>query len=758
MFRFAAALAILLAATVASAGPAERAADHRQRAAGLVEQGKLQEAALELRNAVQLEPRNPEGHRALGEVYLKLQDGAAAMRAYLDVVSLDPQDGESRLRVAGFYLLGRRFRDAAEHAEGAAKLLPTRAEPLALLARAKIGLEDREAAVSLLEKAIALAPDHEVLRVELAQLHLARGKGDLGERVLRQGIKDVPPSKALRAALANLLASQKKTAEADGLMTEVLNLGGDDANVRKGVALYRLKRGDRAGAEALLRKNLEAAGDRKPERLNALGELANFYSLLGDLPRARGTLEEIQRLSPDQGGTLARLANLHLLEGDEDGARPLVAKLLKQDPEDPNARLLKARLDIAEGKLTPGREALEKLVRESPDSVNGHLFLAKAYAMERRWAEAKRSYQRVLEEVPDHFFANLDLAKVSLELGAPADALGPIGAVLKARPDHPEARRIQADAHLGTGKAADAEKAYRDLLKGSPADALLLMRLGQALEAQGRDQDALVQYRAARKQAAKVVEPVLREMTLLARLKKIDEAEKAGLEFLKGAGDVPPVLNALAAHAFGRGKVAEGEGYLKRSLAADPRHLPTRELHARARVAVGDLGGARAALEEALKLEPQWGGGLLLLASLHEQEGRGQEARPLYERVLALEPGNPVAANNLAMLYAADEGKRHEALRLAQLAVDRAPENAFTLDTLGWVQHLLGTHDLASRTLEKAHQLAPEHPEIAYHLGATYAKLGRKDEAKKLLEKALAAPQKGPWALDAGFLLEGLKK
>ena len=116
--------------------------------------------------------------------------------------------------------------------------------------------------------------------------------------------------------------------------------------------------------------------------------------------------------------------------------------------------------------------------------------------------------------------------------------------------------------------------------------------------------------------------------------------------------------------------------------------------------------------------------------------------------------GGPSAARAGAQ----DETKRSEALRLARLAAERAPENAFTLDTLGWVQFQIGSYAEAVRTLEKAHELAPKHGEIAYHLGLAYEKANKPEEAKTILKKALEAPDKEDWALEAGQALERMEK
>lgn len=96
----------------------------------------------------------------------------------------------------------------------------------------------------------------------------------------------------------------------------------------------------------------------------------------------------------------------------------------------------------------------------------------------------------------------------------------------------------------------------------------------------------------------------------------------------------------------------------------------------------------------------------------------GQEivAANHYEQVIAKQPNNVAALNNLAWLLREDNKSR--ALELATRARELAPESAAVLDTYGWVLHLSGRHSEAKPVIEKALSLAPDSAEIQAHLEA----------------------------------------
>jgi hypothetical protein len=61
-----------------------------------------------------------------------------------------------------------------------------------------------------------------------------------------------------------------------------------------------------------------------------------------------------------------------------------------------------------------------------------------------------------------------------------------------------------------------------------------------------------------------------------------------------------------------------------------------------------------------------------------------------------MQPTNVIALNNLAYALAVRHNAPAEALPLEKRAFGLAPRSALVLDTLGWVEHLLGNQDVAA--------------------------------------------------------------
>ena len=109
-----------------------------------------------------------------------------------------------------------------------------------------------------------------------------------------------------------------------------------------------------------------------------------------------------------------------------------------------------------------------------------------------------------------------------------------------------------------------------------------------------------------------------------------------------------------------------------------------------------------------------------------------------YRKALAIDQNSPIAANNLAWIYAEyGKGNLDEAIRYAQGTVQRFPNVPGFADTLGWVYYKKGLYGPAVEQLQKAVAKDGNNPVYRYHLGMALAGSGDKVGARRELEQAL---------------------
>ena len=135
-------------------------------------------------------------------------------------------------------------------------------------------------------------------------------------------------------------------------------------------------------------------------------------------------------------------------------------------------------------------------------------------------------------------------------------------------------------------------------------------------------------------------------------------------------------------------------------------------------------------LADELARDPDDEGLLYDTAMAAERVGKVDEMERLLRQLIQV---NPEAANayNALGYSLADRGVRlPEAKQLIEKAVQLVPDDGYIQDSLGWVEFKMGRHQEAKRLLEGAYKSRPD-AEIAAHLGEVLWTLGDREGARK---------------------------
>ncbi len=145
----------------------------------------------------------------------------------------------------------------------------------------------------------------------------------------------------------------------------------------------------------------------------------------------------------------------------------------------------------------------------------------------------------------------------------------------------------------------------------------------------------------------------------------------------------------------------------------------------------GRLSEAIKVIEDALESLPDNIDLLYEYAMLVEKNREFDAMEKALRRIIQIAPSNPQSYNALGYSFAERNIRLPEAYDLIKIALTLAPDDAFIMDSMGWVEFRMGRLEKAEEILRRAYALRPD-PEIAVHLGEVLWLLGREDEAKKL--------------------------
>jgi tetratricopeptide (TPR) repeat protein len=160
---------------------------------------------------------------------------------------------------------------------------------------------------------------------------------------------------------------------------------------------------------------------------------------------------------------------------------------------------------------------------------------------------------------------------------------------------------------------------------------------------------------------------------------------------------------------------------------------------------LGQFDAALASFEQAGNINNKSTEAFLNQALLNDALGKKKEAADAYSKVLAIDPENALALNNLAYMTADSGANLDQAMTFAERAKKKAPNSADISDTLGFVYYQKNLNGQALSIFRQNVQEHPQNPTFRLHLAMALLKQGDKqgarDEASKALEHASAPDQ-----------------
>lgn len=118
-------------------------------------------------------------------------------------------------------------------------------------------------------------------------------------------------------------------------------------------------------------------------------------------------------------------------------------------------------------------------------------------------------------------------------------------------------------------------------------------------------------------------------------------------------------------------------------------------------------------------------GKMLKLKSAREQVGVSRRIKQSVDKALQLDPGNDLAWHVLGRWHQGYADLSSVRRAMGEIIFGKLPDSS---------------HEEAARCFEKAMQANPRRLMHVVELGVTYGKMGRADEARRLIEKGLAMP------------------
>jgi len=689
-------------------------------------------AVIEYSSAVKLDPKFGEARFKLAQTYERMNNLRAAIPEYVRAADSLPDHREAQVKATQMLLLAGQFENAKARAAGLLAKDPKNVEALLLHANAMAALRDPAGAIAQIEEALKVSPDNSQAFVSLGAVRMQAGAAKEAEAAFRQAVALAPSSVDARLALANFLWAAGRMPEAEATIKEALAKDPRHLLGNRMLSVLYLATGRTKEAEQPLKSvadisNAPAARFQLADYYLNVGRTKDAASLLTSLSADTGTFAEAEE----------RLAALDYAEGRVAGAHTRLDALITRVPNYPPALAMKARWLARENKLDEALDRAKAATAADPQSAEAHFALAIVHDRRKEVAAAVKSYQDVLRINPRAAAAQVELSRLSLATGDGTAALRYAEQARQAEPLNLAAGVAMARSLAASGNLVRAEAEIAKLLTQAP-NAAAVHAVNGALQASRNNTDAArSSYERALELSPGLLE-ALGGLTYLDVKAKASGRAIARLEAEIASRPTNAPLLALLAQAYSAsGEPAKAEQALRRAVSVDPGYVQGYTQLAQLYIQQRRLDEARAEFESIVRRDPSAIGARTMVGMLLEAQGRRDEARKSYEATVSGTEDAPVAANNLAFIYADQGTNLDRALELATSAKQALPDDPNVDDTIGWVYYKKGLPSLAVRPLEDSLRKLPDTAEVLYHLGMTYAKLGDKAKARDALGRAL---------------------
>ena len=414
-----------------------------------------------LSKAVQAAPTLALARRLLVITYLRAGQPAKAMATLLPGLNRENIDPEL-LSVAGeVYLQNGDVKQAQEYFEKAAKQAPKDARKRTAVALTRLMSGSVDTAFEELQE-IAVSDTGTSADLALISAHLRRQEFDKALKAI-DGLEKKQPDKPLAALLrARTLVAMRDTAAARRSFEQALTI---DSNYFAAVTgLAGLDLADKKPDDA--KKRFEAVLAKDPKNGQAWLALAELAARSGAAPAEVAKLiGNAVAANPTDLAPRLLLIDFHLRNKDVKQASSAAQNAVAALPDSPEALDALGRTQQASGEFNQAIATYNKLAGMQPLSPQPHLRLAGTHMADKNRDAAVKSLQKALEIKPDLVEAQRALIVLDLDGKRFEEALTTARTVQKQRPKEAVGYAMEGDISAAQKNWESAAKAYRAGLK-----------------------------------------------------------------------------------------------------------------------------------------------------------------------------------------------------------------------------------------------------------------------------------------------------
>lgn len=502
-------------------------------------------------------------------------------------------------------------------------------------------------------------------------------------------------------ALAETYSLEGNTEKAVEGFKAVLIKDPESTTVMMRLALEYVKLG--VVSEAV--KYAEQVQQKEPKNIEAKLLLGGLYSTLKLYEKAIQSYKAVIELDKSyEAEATLYLGAIYAEKNDVSNALTSFDKVAqsKDDKFRHLAYYYLGRIQFFKGDIAKAEESYKKALSSKKDFVDAVLALGGMYEEKNRDQDAMKLYASYQEQTGPDINVAKTLSQLYLQNEKYEKAYSQYEIILANEPDNIAVKIRMALIDIERKEYKVAIQRLKEILVIAPDSDKVRFYLAAVLEEMDFKSEAIDQFVKIPYESQFYGEAVVHAAYLYRSQNQADKAEKLLDEALKNRTDYSQFYALKASLLDEKRKYSDAEKVLARGANLFPDNEQI----------------------------------LFFLGSVQDKLGKKLDTVASMKKVIALNESHTQALNYLAYTYAELGKDLIEAETLAKRALNLKPNDAYIIDTLGWVYFKQGKNKEALEYLEKAHAINPGEGVIAEHLGDVYFKVQLYTKAQDMYEKA----------------------
>jgi tetratricopeptide (TPR) repeat protein len=666
-----------------------------------IAKGDFADATSTLTQLIEAHPELENPYLLLAQAHLMQRQYDDAIAQYRRVIELFPNAPEPQYYLGLILTVQKKKTEARQAFEKALEISPAYSTALEQLVDLDIADKDYAGAIQRVQKHSDPAKPSAISAMLLAKIHSAQKDYTAAEKDLVKAIELAPDSNKPYILISELYLQTHKEHEALDRLNKFVSKTNDVP------ALMQI------GVIEQMMTNYVAARDTYEKLLSirpnlnlALNNLAYLYcEHLNDLDKAQKLAETAREVTHDDAATADTLGWIAYKRGDYARARALLTESAQKLSSEPEVQYHLGLTHYMLGEEPMARIALDRVVQST--------------SAKKEQKQDAQQHLAVLDgtDVSGKPFSRDSLEKLSAE-----------------NPNDPVVLAHLAALYESEGSNDKAIGLYQRALKANRKNTTVLLKLAQYYAHDGHDATQALELAKEAHNLAPYDEQVNR---LLGRL-AFDAGDYGwSVSLLQAAArNMAPngdLYYDLAWAYYNVGNLTEAENAMRSAVDAGTASKDDANRFLALLNAYNNPSRNTNVDASDAKYVPA----LMVSAARLQQQGKSDEAKAIYQQVLAKNPLFVPASRDLAVLLAHDNTDDAKAYALAVKAREAFPDDADVSRALGIISYRKGEYRRAIELLKESQQKRAEDGELFFYLGMAHYKLNQSSDAKSELQRAL---------------------